>query len=327
MFDSVSIENYKSIKNIEFNAKRINIFLGEPNAGKSNILEAMALLSVEKGNFKEVLRYKSHEDLFYNFHIGETVFVQMGSYNCTITSTDTKATLSIYDISASSKPLRRFTLEKNNITVLNDSDIETAAPIRFYKFKNMEYIEDRNSTIPFLSTPFGSNLYAMLTINKQLRINAAKLFEAKNFRFELRGKGKDKKIELGMDFENEITPIPLELVSDTLRRVLFYEAVFVTNTNSTILLEEPEAHTFPYYTKQLAEKICFDESGNQFFIITHNPYLLLPLVEKTSSEDLAVFVVKMEDFQTKVYPVTQEGIREIIDEGTDAFLNLDRIIE
>ncbi|MEP7170463.1 MAG: AAA family ATPase, partial [Bacteroidota bacterium] len=44
-FNKVTIENFKSIKKIDFECKRINLFLGEPNVGKSNILEALALFS------------------------------------------------------------------------------------------------------------------------------------------------------------------------------------------------------------------------------------------------------------------------------------------
>ncbi len=37
----VEIENFKSIKHLKLNCKRINVFIGEPNTGKSNILEAV----------------------------------------------------------------------------------------------------------------------------------------------------------------------------------------------------------------------------------------------------------------------------------------------
>ncbi len=44
-FSTVKIKHFKSIKEIKFACRRINLFIGEPNVGKSNILEALALFS------------------------------------------------------------------------------------------------------------------------------------------------------------------------------------------------------------------------------------------------------------------------------------------
>lgn len=45
MISRVSIANYKSIREIDFAARRVNVFIGEPNSGKSNLLEAIGLMS------------------------------------------------------------------------------------------------------------------------------------------------------------------------------------------------------------------------------------------------------------------------------------------
>jgi AAA15 family ATPase/GTPase len=41
MFTKVSIRNFKSVKELEFEPRRVNVFIGEPNAGKSNLVEAL----------------------------------------------------------------------------------------------------------------------------------------------------------------------------------------------------------------------------------------------------------------------------------------------
>ena len=41
---TLRIQNFKSIKDVEMKPRRVNILIGEPNVGKSNILEAMSLL-------------------------------------------------------------------------------------------------------------------------------------------------------------------------------------------------------------------------------------------------------------------------------------------
>ena len=75
----LSIENFKSIQKLELNCKRINVFIGHPNTGKSNILEALtlyelpALLKLFDNNpntlsdhlQRKVLRYENLIDLFY----------------------------------------------------------------------------------------------------------------------------------------------------------------------------------------------------------------------------------------------------------------------
>ena len=45
MIDTLEIRNFKSIKELSLPCKRFNLFIGEPGAGKSNLLEALGLLS------------------------------------------------------------------------------------------------------------------------------------------------------------------------------------------------------------------------------------------------------------------------------------------
>ena len=45
MIETLEITNFKSVKHLALPCKRFNVFIGEPNTGKSNILEALGLLS------------------------------------------------------------------------------------------------------------------------------------------------------------------------------------------------------------------------------------------------------------------------------------------
>jgi hypothetical protein len=45
MIGPVQIRNYKSIRGLKFDAKRVNLFIGEPNTGKSNIIEALSFFA------------------------------------------------------------------------------------------------------------------------------------------------------------------------------------------------------------------------------------------------------------------------------------------
>lgn len=66
---SVSIENFKSIEKVGFDCKRINVFIGKPNVGKSNILEALSLYALSKDNFENIrkaVRFENSIDEIYN---------------------------------------------------------------------------------------------------------------------------------------------------------------------------------------------------------------------------------------------------------------------
>ena len=45
MLSKIRILNYKSLNDIYFDPTHVNLFLGENGAGKSNILEALAMYS------------------------------------------------------------------------------------------------------------------------------------------------------------------------------------------------------------------------------------------------------------------------------------------
>lgn len=59
MIDKISINNYKSIKNLEFNIGKLNILIGENGCGKTNILEAITCCSIvaetESSNLPEAM--------------------------------------------------------------------------------------------------------------------------------------------------------------------------------------------------------------------------------------------------------------------------------
>ena len=107
--------------------------------------------------------------------------------------------------------------------------------------------------------------------------------------------------------------------------MVFYLAAIDSNKDSFLAFEEPESHAFPYYTKYLAEVIALDKNNNQYFISTHNPYFLLPVLEKAPKEDVAIFITYFEDYQTKVKPLSHKQLGEIME--IDVFSNIERFLE
>jgi predicted ATPase len=106
--------------------------------------------------------------------------------------------------------------------------------------------------------------------------------------------------------------------------MLFYYVAMESNKDAVLVFEEPEAHAFPYYTKHLGERIAGDAS-NQYFIATHNPYLLVAVLEKAKKEEVAVFATQYRDYETKVTQLTEEQITQLLE--ADPFLGLESVLE
>ena len=71
MINKLEIKNFKSIKEEKINCKRLNVFIGKPNVGKSNILEAVSMLGgynsiKEERIFSEYVRYEKIRNLYYD---------------------------------------------------------------------------------------------------------------------------------------------------------------------------------------------------------------------------------------------------------------------
>ncbi len=67
----LEINNFKSIKHIKMDCKRINVLIGRPNVGKSNILEALSLFTAPysdptKKFLGDYIRYEKLNNLFYD---------------------------------------------------------------------------------------------------------------------------------------------------------------------------------------------------------------------------------------------------------------------
>ena len=164
---------------------------------------------------------------------------------------------------------------------------------------------------------------SVLLSRKDIRAAANDLLSPIGLRLGVRPQ--ENKIEVIKEFEDVIVFYPYTVMSDTFQRLIFYLAAILSNKDSVLVFEEPESYTFPYYTKYLAEIIALDESNNQYFISTHNPYFLLPLLEKASIADIAVFVTYYEDYQTRVRPPSERQLQQLTE--VDIFSNIEAFLE
>lgn len=325
MIKNLEVRNFKSLKHLKLDCQKINIFIGKPNTGKSNILESIGIFSFpylsSGAEFRSIIRLENSINLFYDQDLSEKIEVISDSVNCEI--------IFDRDIFSGEGLLRRnqqsfpFSFRLNypgdNIGY---SPPASLMPFKFYRFGVIETFPRGESN--FLIPPRGTNLLSILLTNKDLRKMVLDIFSEYGLRLVL--KPIERKMEVQKEREGVIVSYPYSVVSDTLQRIIFHLVAIESNKDSVIIFEEPEVHAFPYYTKFLAERIALDKT-NQYFISTHNPYFLLPILEKAPKDDVGIFVTYFEDYQTKVKLLSKREMEEILALDASAFFNLDQFLE
>lgn len=79
--NKLRIQNFKSIKDVTMQPRRVNLIIGMPNVGKSNILEAMSLLGELKYEQTEkfmssFIRYEEPRQIFYDNLVSNIIQVE-----------------------------------------------------------------------------------------------------------------------------------------------------------------------------------------------------------------------------------------------------------
>lgn len=350
----VEIKNFKSIKDLRLDCKRVNVFIGKPNVGKSNILEGLGLLGAEYGRngfMGGIARYEEIGDFFRDNNLDINIEVKSDKEACVLKTTSffKKETFEFYagndeivnevlaignnnydnydqrleDIISNRKAISIIGLSKTGIydkpIKMRDNHLIDMASVKKYDFSGMTKFD--MSFQEFLMPPSGPNLYSVVRRNKELWSEFAQLFTEQKLELVLF----DQKQEfiLQKKIDHYVWQYPYFSIADTFRRFMFYIAAIESNKNSVIIFEEPEVHSFPPYTQEMAYKMIYDED-NQYFISTHSPYMLHPFIENMSYDQLNVFVTYYEDYQTKVRALNKEEFRDILDYSTNVFFNLDR---
>lgn len=320
MIKTLEIKNFKSIKNLKLNCRRINVFIGEPNTGKSNILETIGILSFfsHGKNLDEFVRFENITDLFYDKNLEEAVEISIDNEGSLIIRFVEGNFYFIY------KEREEASAGKCDYKGIFSSKtyFKSLKKFKFYRFGIVK--EFKKEQAEYLYPARGDNLLSILLTRNKLKRLISQIVS--NYGLKIALKPVEHKIEILKEIDEVIISYPYSLLSDTLQRIIFHIVAIETNEDSIIAFEEPEAHAFPYYTKFLAERIALDKK-NQYFISTHNPYFLLSLLEKSPKEDIAIFLTYFEDYQTKVKELDDKKRRTILDMEADVFFNIEKLLE
>ncbi len=345
LIKNLHIKNFKSVRDLSLDCDRINIFIGKPNAGKSNILEAISLLGPtgKRGEkfMKGSLRYKTLLQLFSDFNYqqaiqintenGEKVKLSSGEGNHFYFSARgwSRNEHNEYVWQEDSPRHGKIVLNPIMSSLKSDGTINTWEedvnlegeynPVKKYDFRPLG---DFVSNGFFLHPPHGDNFYIIVRGNPELRAEIQSFLKPNGLEFLL--DEETQKMTVVRKNETNLLSFPLHLVPDTFQRYIFHLAAILSNRDSVLLFEEPETHSYAPYVYQLAQYILQDERNNQYFLTTHNPYLLTPILQET--KDVALFVTWFENYQTHARRLSETEVADILSYGLDVFLNLNHFI-
>lgn len=326
MIQNLEIQNFKSIKDLKLSCKKVNVFIGEPNAGKTNIIEALASLSEGNDNVNDLIRFKGFAEVFYNKEVSQKAVINIGNLKSTIYYDSNEYKIETAIRLTEPKRYKEIRINSHDSSLISSSHNyqsgEFPSKVRYYQYKSLSNFRFRKPGS--LSSPFGENLIACISTNEKARNIIGEIYKQKGLRLlldEERGE-----VSVIKDLGNISNRYSFESTSETLRRITFFILALETNENKVIVFDEPEANLFPFYTTYFAERLASDET-NQYFFTSHNSYLINTLVAKMGPQNLNICLTYMEDFQTKIKVLSDEDVEEFVNSEFDVTLNFNYFLE
>lgn len=341
--DNIEITNFKSIRHQKIEGcKKINVFIGYPNVGKSNILEALGLLTfIQKKRpigIMGLVRFEKLTQVFNYSNIQNPAIIEINKkYSINIKYEDEKGLLFrlidhngkdvLYNSGRLNMKVGAEQLFSSSTDEIDDFSgrIEELKLFNVNPYKFSE-IKEYNKSISALTlnVPFGKNMFEVIINNEELKKAFSDLLKPYSLELIIDSSSNDIKISPKIK-DGIIYTLPISLIADTLVRLIFFKTAIFSNKESVLLFEEPEAHMFPPYVKKFTTDVIFDET-NQFFITTHSPYVLQEFIEEAEN-DLGVYVVDYDKGETIIKRLTDEQVSEVAQYGIDLFFNLESYLD
>ncbi len=316
--DNIEIKNFKSIRHQKIEGcKRVNIFIGYPNVGKSNILEAISAIQFcksNKGSFHDLCRYENVAELFFEANVREPAKISYNTHTTVNIKYGNEENIEFYTSSYGS-----------NVDISGIAYVPSPVEMDIFKYQfSLNYVGKDIYTRKHLQSPFGNNLFLIVGDSINLRKDFNLLLN--DYGIKLLVDKVSNSLRLIKEIsEDSIFQLSYSLLADTLQRLFFYKAAIQSNHDSVLILEEPEAHMFPPYIKKLTTDILLDKT-NQFFLSTHSPYVLDELILE-AGDDLSVYLVDYKNGETIIHYLSSDDLSEIRQYGVDLFFNIESYLK
>lgn len=360
----LEIKNFKSIKHIKFNPKRVNVFIGKPNVGKSNILEGMSLMTglynIRAGNFfndEKVLRYKDLYNLFYDEETEHRIEISTdkslvmlleGNYDFIYISYDKYLKKFIKDFS--SENLRNTFSDLSNkhdnaLKKLSEEHVNYLRPVvnsynkdgkKGYEIYSPFVYGAINPILRYAYKHFDNyNGQDKVVLEAPFGENLfAVLSTSKELLNEIGGFLEEQGLEFVLDkkenrfiIQKKIDRIVYQVPYSNIADTLRHIIFYLAaiETNKDAVLLFEEPEVHSYPPYiKMLADRIALDEENQYFISTHSPYMLNTLIDSLGDDKLNVVLTYYEDYQTKVKVLDSEELSEMQQMGVDVFFNLDR---
>lgn len=358
----LEIKNFKSIKEMELDCSRINVFVGKPNVGKSNTLEAIGLLADNSYNenkyFSEQVRYNSMSNLFYDNDTTKDIVINANHKNDDIFSsikpksvvlTEDGAYLAVWgkDYSTMQEAIDKYG-KLGGIINSSNPNPKLAESVDAYRYvshngklrhdlKNDNLVEI-NSEKPsikkytFLNKELDKHPFTGYLIPPHGDNLVSIVQNNKEFRDEVAQLFTSYGHEIVLDFQEKTFEIQKRI--DNISYKTDYNLIADTlqreifhyaaiySNENSVILFE-EPESHSY--PPYISDLAYkiiESKTNQFFITTHSPYLLNTLMENTPREELSVFVATYKNYETHMQKLNDQDFSDIFNNGVDLFFNL-----
>jgi AAA15 family ATPase/GTPase len=333
----LNINNFKSIADLKLeDCRRINLFIGYPNVGKSNVLEALGLFSMaylkHDDSLNKLVRVKNRNELFFDpqnnqckveTNLINATFIET-AHNLVIRFEEKHSNISFYDAIFGED----FRLEQKDIGFWEEFEEKSHSIKRYIFFQDNKW---HSSRYRFLLPPYGENIASVLshwissdegTVNEWIENELKK----NNLEYVLDLSDNTIKSQKRLG-DRRVRTLPYSSFADTLQRVIFYKTAIASNKNSVLLFEEPEAHAFPPYIKNITQDII-EAKTNQFFIATHSPFVINDFLEyEHLRRETSIFLFDFKNDRTTVKRLTDDEMDEVYEYGEDLFFNIESFLE
>ncbi len=350
MLKEFRIKNFKAFKDLKLNGfKKVNIFVGKANTGKTSILEALSLfLAKHPQMLISLLDERSmvgdnacFESLFFDYKTDELITLESDLEKLELSPNFENQSLVISEQTAyidrstsyNLKNSLKFSFESKNkksfSSIISFNKIETNKTtynVSMSKDVNKTFISSLNS-IEFIASlknreyfnRFINNLSAVITNNKKAKELQQKIKEFALDIEDLKFVGGNK-ILLQQKYLQHA--IDFRLLGQGFQSYIFM-LVTILSDKKYIIIDEIENGLHFESIDLLLESMLQTPKDTQFFITTHNEEILQRLVLKLEEknkkmEDIAVFNIYHDKEQNlKAIKYSQENFIHAMNYGNE----------